>query len=179
MTSQRCHYGAMDLLPYVERLQRDLAVAASAGGEDARALAERLAAPLEAATRLVLLDALSAAAGEITSELAPGSVDLRLRGGDPEFVVMLAALQDDTAATPRDASLAPSPEADEGGTARFSLRLPEQLKPRVEAAAAQAGLSVNAWLVRVVAGAVERGEAAGRAEGSRSSLGQSFRGWVS
>ncbi len=168
----------MDLLPYVARLQRDLAVAASAGGEDARALAERLAAPLEAATRLILLDALSAAAGEITSELAPGSVDLRLRAGDPEFVVTPAARTDDTEPALDDVNVAPS-EPDEGGTARFSLRLPEQLKPRVEAAAAQAGLSVNAWLVRVVAGAVERGEASGRAERSRSSLGQSFRGWVS
>ena len=169
----------MDLMPYVERLQRDLAVAASAGGEDARALAERLAAPLEAATRLVLLDALSAAAGEITSELAPGSVDLRLRAGDPEFVVTPAARTDDTVPGLDDVNVAPSTEPDEGGTARFSLRLPEQLKPRVEAAAAQAGLSVNAWLVRVVAAAVERGEASGRAERSRSSLGQSFRGWVS
>ena len=169
----------MDLMPYVERLQRDLAVAASAGGEDARALAERLAAPLEAATRLVLLDALSAAAGEITSELAPGSVDLRLRAGDPEFVVTPAARAADTVSASDDVNVAPSTEPDEGGTARFSLRLPEQLKPRVEAAAAQAGLSVNAWLVRVVAAAVERGEASGRAERSRSSLGQSFRGWVS
>jgi hypothetical protein len=169
----------MHLMPYVARLQRDLAVAAAAGGEDARELAERLAAPLESATRLVLLDALSAAAGEITSELAPGSVDLRLRGGDPEFVVTPVARTDDAAATPRDVSVAPAAEPDDGGTARFSLRLPEQLKPRVEAAAAQAGLSVNAWLVRVVAGAVERGEAAGQAERSRSSLGQSFRGWVS
>lgn len=169
----------MDLMPYVARLQRDLAVAAGAGGEDARALAERLAASLEAATRLVLLDALSAAAGEITSELAPGSVDLRLRGGDPEFVVTPVVPSDGAATTPDDVSLASASEADEGGTTRFSLRLPEQLKPRVEAVAAQAGLSVNAWLVRVVAGAVERGEAAGRAERSRSSLGQSFRGWVS
>jgi HicB family len=168
----------MDLMPYVARLQRDLAVAAAAGGEDARELAERLAAPLEATTRLVLLDALSAAAGEITSELAPGSVDLRLRGGDPEFVVAPAMRTDDTAAASSDVNVAPA-DIDEGGTARFSLRLPEQLKPRVEAAAAQAGLSVNAWLVRLVAGAVERGEAAGRAERSRSSLGQSFRGWVS
>ena len=165
---------------YVERLQRDLAVAAAAGGEDARALAERLAAPLEAATRLVLLDALSAAAGEITSELAPGSVDLRLRGGEPEFVVTPAAPGSDTTTSPSDVTMAPMPELDEGGAmARFSLRLPEQLKPRVDAAAAQAGLSVNAWLVRVVAGAVERGDAAGRSERSRSSLGQSFRGWVS
>jgi hypothetical protein len=168
----------MDLMPYVARLQRDLAVAAAAGGDDARELAERLTGPLEAATRLVLLDALSAAAGEITSELAPGSVDLRLRGGDPEFVVTPAAQVDDAMAAPIDVNVAPS-EFDEGGTARFSLRLPEQLKPRVETAAAQAGLSVNAWLVRLVAGAVERGEAGARAERSRSSLGQSFRGWVS
>jgi hypothetical protein len=168
----------MDLMPYVERLQRDLAVAAAAGGDDARALAERLAAPLEAATRLVLLDALSAAAGEITSELAPGSVDLRLRGGDPEFVVTPAVRADDTATMPNDVTMA-SADIDDGGTARLSLRLPEQLKPRVEAAAAQSGLSVNAWLVRVVAGAVERGQTGSRTERSRSSLGQSFRGWVS
>jgi hypothetical protein len=168
----------MDLMPYVARLQRDLAVAAAAGDEEARALAERLAAPLESATRLVLLDALSAAAGEITSELAPGSVDLRLRAGEPEFVVTPAATGSATEPQ-RDVAMTSAVELEDGGTARFSLRLPEQLKPRVEAAAAQAGLSVNAWLVRVVAGAVERGEAAGRAERSRSSLGQSFRGWVS
>ena len=77
----------MDLTPYVENLRRELAVAADAGGEDARALAERLTAPLESAIRLMLLDALSAAADEITRELAPGSVELRLRAGEPEFVV--------------------------------------------------------------------------------------------
>ena len=77
----------MDLTPYVENLRRELAVAADAGGEDARALAERLTAPLESAVRLMLLDALSAAADEITRELAPGSVELRLRAGEPDFVV--------------------------------------------------------------------------------------------
>ncbi|TMR25926.1 hypothetical protein ETD85_44320, partial [Nonomuraea zeae] len=77
----------MDLAPYVDRLRRELAVAAGAGGEDARALAERLAAPLESATRLALLEALSAAADEITRDLAPGSVEVRLRGRDPGFVV--------------------------------------------------------------------------------------------
>src|SRR3954466_13111272 len=82
-----CHTGAMDLTQYVENLRRELAVAADAGGEDARALAERLTAPLESAVRLMLLDALSAAADEITRELAPGSVELRLRSGEPDFVV--------------------------------------------------------------------------------------------
>src|SRR3954465_6800353 len=84
---QWCHSGVMELTPYVDILRRELAVAAEAGGEEARALAERLTAPLESAVRLTLLDALSAAADEITRELAPGSAELRLRGGEPEFVV--------------------------------------------------------------------------------------------
>src|SRR3954452_15079836 len=87
MTPSWCHTGAMDLSPYVENLRRELAVAADAGGDEARALAERLTAPLDSATRLMLLDALSAAADDITRELAPGSVELRLRGGEPRFVV--------------------------------------------------------------------------------------------
>jgi len=77
----------MNLDTYVETLRRDLAVAAEAGGDEARALAERLSAPLESSIRLMLLEALSAAADEITCELAPGSVEVRLRSGEPEFVV--------------------------------------------------------------------------------------------
>ncbi|MET8542351.1 toxin-antitoxin system HicB family antitoxin [Kitasatospora sp. NPDC004799] len=77
----------MDLTPYVENLRNELAVAAATGGDEARALAERLTLPLESAVRLTLLNALSAAMGEVTRDLAPGSVDVRLRGLDPEFVV--------------------------------------------------------------------------------------------
>jgi len=77
----------MDLTQYVSKLSAELAVAAEAGGEDARALAERLIAPLDSAVRLTLLEALSSAADEITRDLAPGSVELRLRGREPSFVV--------------------------------------------------------------------------------------------
>src|ERR1700726_4170349 len=77
----------MDLRPYIEPIHQQLADAAEAGGEEARALAERLAAPLDAAIRLALQDALTVAAEEITVDLAPGSVELRLRGRDIDFVV--------------------------------------------------------------------------------------------
>ena len=93
----------MDLTQYVENLRRELAVAADAGGEDARALAERLTAPLESAIRLMLLDALSAAADEITRELAPGSVELRLRAGEPDFVVTPAPADEPVEPAPDDA----------------------------------------------------------------------------
>ena len=72
----------MDLAPYVDQLRRELVLAAGTGGDEARALAERFAATLESAARLALLEALSAAADEITEDLAPGSVEGRLRGRD-------------------------------------------------------------------------------------------------
>jgi hypothetical protein len=166
----------MDLTPYVENLRRELAVAADAGGEDARALAERLTAPLESAVRLMLLDALSAAADEITRELAPGSVELRLRAGEPDFVVTAAVSDDAGAHAPDEPSPAP-PEADEGATARINLRLPEQLKASVELAAGRERLSVNTWLVRAVAAAVARdGRDRPRQPGGR--VGQNYTGWV-
>jgi hypothetical protein len=173
----------MELTPYVDDLRRELAVAAEAGGPDARALAERLVAPLEAAVRLMLLDALSAAADEITGEMAPGSVELRLRSGAPEFVVTPAPAPAD--ADGPDPDLVPSPpppppppDAPDGGTARINLRLPEQLKASAEQAAAREGLSLNAWLIRAVAAAVA-GPQRGRDQGPRSGRpGQSFTGWV-
>ncbi|MDV5143850.1 hypothetical protein R1T08_06070 [Streptomyces sp. SBC-4] len=177
----------MDLTPYVDHLRSELAVAANAGGDEARALAERLTAPLESAARLTLLNALSAASEEITRELAPGSVDVRLRGTDPEFVVtspLSTEAPNNGPATmaapmaPRTAPVAPPVgDGDEGGTARINFRLPAHLKSRVEDAAGQESLSVNAWLVRAVAIALEPGGAVQPAP-PPSPVGQSYRGWV-
>jgi hypothetical protein len=167
----------MDLTPYVENLRQELAVAADAGGEEARALAERLTAPLESAVRLTLLDALSTAADEITRDLAPGSVELRLRAGEPAFVVTPAPVDE-----PGDAGAAPPvvvpPEDDDGETARINLRLPGQLKAGVERAATREGLSVNAWLVRVVAAALARDDSGRRPPHRGGRIGDSYSGWV-
>ena len=90
----------MELDRHIDALREQLAVAAEVGGEEARALAQRLTAPLESAVRLMLLDVLTAATAEITRELAPGSVELRLRGGHPEFVVTPPAAELDRPGTP-------------------------------------------------------------------------------
>ena len=147
----------MNLLPYIEDLHRHLLVAAEARGEDARALAERLLAPLESAARLVLLGALANAASEITRDLAPGSVEVRLRGTDPEFVVTPTTEPASfETVTSRGASAEPrADEAEDGGVSRTTLRLREHLKTRLEQAAAREGLSVNTWLVRAVTTALE------------------------
>jgi hypothetical protein len=175
----------MELTRYVDDLQHRLATAAEAGGDDARRLAQRLAAPLDAAVRLVLLDALSAAAGEISAELAPGSVDLRLRGGEPEFVVAVpepeagpahAEAAPATSLPPVPAGLPAAPDGDEATTTRTTLRLPDQLKTQVEVAAARDGVSVNTWLVRAVAAALEQTSA--RAVGIPQRGGNRLTGWV-
>ena len=163
----------MDLTPYADRLRDELAVAAEAAGPEARVLAERLMPPLDASIRLMLLLALSAATDEITRELAPGSVELRLRGGDPEFVVTLAPSDDADEPEPEPAPALP--DVDEAATARINLRLPEHLKAGVEQAAGRERLSVNAWLVRVVAGAVAHDD---RPRSRTARGGQSYTGWV-
>ncbi|MCY0961098.1 hypothetical protein [Streptomyces sp. H27-H5] len=171
----------MDLTPYVDNLRRELAVAAEAGGDEARELAERLTAPLESAARLTMLNVLSAAADEITRELAPGSVDVRLRGLDPDFVVTpppAYGIGSAEAVAPVEPLRAPAPEdGDEGATARVNLRLPAHLKARAEESASREGLSVNAWLVRVVSAAVDGGALPRTPEKSQT-IGQSFTGWV-
>jgi hypothetical protein len=167
----------MDLTQYVENVRRELGVAAAAGGEDARALAERLTAPLESAVRLMLLDTLSAAADEITCELAPGSVELRLRAGVPDFVVTPAPVDEPSEPASKPTPPAP-PEGEEGPAARVNLRLPERLKAGVEQAASRERLSVNSWLVRVVAAALARDDPDRRPPQRGGRIGQAFTGWV-
>jgi hypothetical protein len=167
----------MDLGTYVEELQRQLAVAAEAGGEEAGALAARLAAPLDAAIRLVLQDAVTVATEEITCELAPGAVEVRLRGRELEFVVTPPP-SESPAGGDADGAPLPPVESDEGAVSRINLRLPEHLKARVEQAAGRDGLSVNAWLVRAAAAALERTDP-GRRPGSRAPRGtQRYTGWA-
>ncbi len=175
----------MDLRPYVDNIQRQLAMAADAGGDEARALAERLTGPLDAAVQLTLQEVLAAAADEITCELAPGSVELRLRPQGPEFVVTPPGDQSAPGGDEGGSQDAPaiwqvapgSSEGEEGGMARVNLRLSDQLKGRVERAANTEGLSVNAWLVRAAAAALEQGSPARRHERRAPRGGQHYVGW--
>lgn len=181
----------MDLMPYIDNLRRQLMAAAEPGGADIRATAERLATALEPAARLALMDALSDAADEITRDVAPGSVEVRLRGGRPDFIVTPPLADQSFAGTDegdRPAVAAADarpfagpvpPEPEEGGTARITLRLPEHLKPQVEEAARREGLSVNAWLVRAVAAGLDTGTGTRRTgRGASRPVGRGYTGWV-
>jgi hypothetical protein len=135
----------MDITPYVEALRRDLVTAAGVGGDEAQAAAERLLLSLEPAVRLALMDALSQAAAEITTELPAGSVEVRLRGREPQFVVEVpppASFDEPSPAAPEGED-----DDEDGAIARITLRIPESLKLRVEDLAAKSGRSLNSWIV--------------------------------
>jgi hypothetical protein len=171
----------MQLDRHLERLRDRLSIAAEGDREEEARAAQRLLASLDDSVRLMLLDVLADAAAEITRELAPGSVELRLRGGDPEFVVSTPPQApvrdaDDGGGAAEDMAGAEATAGGEGALARINLRLPEQLKARVEQAAEKEGLSINAWLVRAVASVVERGRA-GTAESQSYSNVQQYKGW--
>ncbi|GAC1445600.1 MAG: toxin-antitoxin system HicB family antitoxin [Mycobacteriales bacterium] len=129
---------------YVEALRADLSAAAALGGPEIARAGELVAGALEPAWRLVILDVLSDVADDLTVALDGPTVEVRLRGREPEVVVH----------HPVQAP-AVGPVADDEGTARMTLRLPETLKSRAEAAATIDGVSVNTWLVRAVARALE------------------------
>jgi predicted HicB family RNase H-like nuclease len=139
----------MDLTPYLEQLRRDLAASAAAGGTEVSRTAELLSGALEASARLCLMEALADAAAEITTRSGVVNVEVRLRGRDADLVVSDAVQAEPAAAEP------PAAAMDTGADlARITLRLPEPLKEQVERAASGEGVSVNAWLVRAIAGAV-------------------------
>jgi hypothetical protein len=149
----------VELAPHLAVLRADLAAAAAVGGDDVARAATLLGDAVEPALRLMLLDLLTEAAEELTMQLGGATVELRLRGREPELVA--------TGPTPAPVE---QESTTEEGTARLTLRLPETLKGRAEAAAAAEGQSVNSWLVRAVAAALEQRQSfpfAGRPSGPR------------
>ena len=127
----------MNVAAFVEALQRDLEAVAGIGDEAAQQAAQRIAAALEPSLRLRLMDLLGEAAVELTSQLPDGHVDLRVAGGDPEFVYV-------------EERGGPMPSGEDALSARVTLRLPETLKSIIDAAAQDAGVSANTWLLQQI-----------------------------
>jgi len=174
----------MDITQFVDELRRDLQVAAQSGGEDIRAAAERLTGALDSSVRLTLMDALSQAASEITNELQGTSVEVRLKGREPIFVVAGAAMEAPTATQESGESAEDFEFGDDETVARITLRIPESLKARAEELAAKRGQSLNTWLVNATRSAASininissQGFGPG-APGRNRSSNKRIQGWV-
>ena len=129
----------MQTTPYVDALLADLEAMASLGDEAVADAAQRLSQTLRASAGLRLLDLLGEAALEVSGQLPSGHVEVRLAGQEPSLVYV-----DEEPAEPSPTT------AEDGASARITLRLSEALKTSVEAAAAREGVSVNTWIVRAL-----------------------------
>lgn len=139
----------MQLSAYVQAVAEDLQRIAAVGDEQTARAAELLTAALESSLTRRLQEALGEAALELSSQLNSGRIEVRVAGEDPELVYVA------------DAEPSRAEPADEVYAARITLRLPESLKSRLEAAAASAGVSVNTWLVQALGRALESRSTAG------------------
>lgn len=131
--------------------------ASSLADEQTQYVAERLGTAIESSTRLALIQALSDAAGSISAEMAPSSVELRMVGQDPEFVVSIQTAEAEPTLLLPDAEPdldatgeSSANEPDDEPVARITLRLPQSVKARVDEVASSEGISTNAWLIRAV-----------------------------
>lgn len=158
----------MHLYPYTAGVRAQLTAAAALGDESTRAIADALASAAEPAVRLAVLEAVSAAADEITESLldAPGSpaVSVRLDHDELRVEVRLAPVAEAT----------PAPVDEGENDARISLRLPDALKGQIDAAARADGVSVNTWLLRAANSALAPAPTFRHAAGSSGRI----TGWI-
>lgn len=169
----------MDFRTLTRSVQEQLAASAAVGDEPTRQAAGMLSVALEPALRLALQEAVGQVAAEVSAELAPGRVELGLAGPELTVRVVPPAGADPSAApaphlpaAPPAPSAAPAPpmpaaagetaetgepaetgetgDPAEAGTARITFRPPQQLKARLDRAAAEESLSLNTYLVRAL-----------------------------
>ncbi|SHL34090.1 HicB family protein [Pseudonocardia thermophila] len=172
----------MDLSQYVNQLREDLASAAAAGDEQTRRTAALLAAAIEPAARLAVMNALSDLAAEVTAALPDHVVEVRLDGRDVRVAVTpQPGAEEET----EQESPEPPPRnfggfgAEAGDISRITLRLVEQIKNQAEQAAAEQGMSLNSWLAQVVQGALAgHGRRPGKPYKQPKHDSRRIRGWV-
>ena len=131
----------MQLTPYLDAVARDLESATALADEATRELTHRVASVLEPGLRLAMVQLLSDVAAQLTAELDGPVITIRMEGRDPSWNIV----RDDSSSATRDAE----PDDDES-TARVTVRLPEAVKKRAEAAAQIAGQSLNTWIVQAL-----------------------------
>jgi len=122
---------------FVAKVQRGLTSLGELGGPETAAVAERLANALEPTVQAAFLESLN----ELVQEY-----NLRFHQA-----VGVTLGSDEVQITPVAGAGPPEPPPLPGDlTARFALRLSDDLKSRFEKAAAASGQSANTWIVRAL-----------------------------
>lgn len=140
----------MQLTPYLAAVAEDLDRATQLADDSTRDVARRLMTVLEPGLRLAMVQLLSDAAAQLTSELSGPVVTIRMDGREPVWHVVAPETETPPHATPET-------DADDEGQARVTVRLPEAVKRRAETAAQAAGQSLNTWIIQALRRATSTG----------------------
>lgn len=124
----------MKMSSFIDRLSADLLALGHLGGADLESAVTRLLPTLEPVLRTRLLEALTEVANELKEQLPGAHLEARLNGDEVE----LAYIREEVTSREIPADL----------NARITLRLPEDLKSRIEQAATKEGISLNSWLLK-------------------------------
>jgi 23S rRNA U2552 (ribose-2'-O)-methylase RlmE/FtsJ len=133
----------MDIEIIVEEFRRTAEGQLRVGGDDPSIVAagEAVMHSLEPAIRLAALTLAEQAAAELTAQLPDHTVDVVLVDSQPTLV--LRDIGDAVTINTEDCD------------ARMTVRLPEELKDDLEAAASEVGDSVNTFVIKALAGSAE------------------------
>jgi hypothetical protein len=131
---------------FTETLRSDLEAVGSMGSDKAMKVADRMITVALPLAKARMLEAMSMALTELSGVLGIERIDLRVSGDDVTFV-------------PAEPVMVTRTVEQSADQARFSLRLPDDLKARIDERAAAEGTSTNTWMVRALETTVGRGAA--------------------
>ncbi len=115
-------------------MSADIKALGKLGGPELESAVSRLIPTLAPVLRTRLLEALAEVAGELKEQLPGAHLEARVQGDDIELVY----IEDGSVIRENPSDL----------NARITLRLPEDLKSRIESAATKEGISLISWLLK-------------------------------
>lgn len=119
---------------FIDRMSGDIKALGKLGGPELETAVSRLIPTLAPVLRTRLLEALVEIADELKEHIPGAHLEARVQGDDIELVY----IEDGSVIRENPADL----------NARITLRLPEDLKSRIESAATREGISLNSWLLK-------------------------------
>lgn len=145
----------MQLSQAINKLEAAVETQLDLAGPEVSAAGNQLMSALKPAIIQTMMDVVTLAVAEVSSQLETRTIDIRLVDGDPELVV-----RDDPTAVPPPPP-PPAPGAENVDEARITLRLPGYLKDIVNEAASETGVSVNSYVADVLNSQASRKKKAG------------------
>ena len=119
---------------FIDLLSGDISALGKLGGPELETAVSRLIPTLTPVLRTRLLEALVEIADELKEQIPGAHLEARVQGDEIELVYV----EDDSVIRENPSDL----------NARITLRIPEDLKSRIESAATMEGISLNSWLLK-------------------------------